>query len=163
MKEGSSKTESPSQPNSGKMPPDTFTHLLTQPRLRAAQVVFHRTLYGRRLGQGVTASFSRPATIPSRRCVTWHARLAAVASYRQYDGDNPGRVSSIELHAIGARLPCPPSCDDRQLLRTSLLFGRTTHPSRYRDFTDTTSFAFSPLHPLRLPLLSRGHPNYLAI
>ena len=26
-----SKTESPSQPNSGRMPPDTFTHLLTQP------------------------------------------------------------------------------------------------------------------------------------
>ena len=31
LKEGSSKTESPSQPNSGRMPPDTFTHLLTQP------------------------------------------------------------------------------------------------------------------------------------
>ena len=33
LKEGSSKTESPSQPNSGRMPPDTFTHLLTQPHL----------------------------------------------------------------------------------------------------------------------------------
>ena len=33
LKEGSSKTESPSQPNSGRMPPDTFTHLLTQPRV----------------------------------------------------------------------------------------------------------------------------------
>ena len=32
MKEGSSKTESPSQPNSGRMPPDTFTHPLTQPQ-----------------------------------------------------------------------------------------------------------------------------------
>ena len=31
LKEESSKTESPSQPNSGKTPPDTFTHLLTQP------------------------------------------------------------------------------------------------------------------------------------
>ena len=31
LKEGSSKTKSPSQPNSGRMPPDTFTHLLTQP------------------------------------------------------------------------------------------------------------------------------------
>ena len=31
LKEGSSKTESPSQPNSGRMPPDMFTHLLTQP------------------------------------------------------------------------------------------------------------------------------------
>ena len=34
LKEGSSKTESPSQPNSGKTPPDTFTHLLTQPPRR---------------------------------------------------------------------------------------------------------------------------------
>ena len=33
LKEGSSKTESPSQPNSGRMPSDTFTHLLTQPHL----------------------------------------------------------------------------------------------------------------------------------
>ena len=33
LKEESSKTESPSQPNSGRMPPDTFTHLLTQPHL----------------------------------------------------------------------------------------------------------------------------------
>ena len=33
LKEESSKTESPSQPNSGRMPPDTFTHLLTQPRM----------------------------------------------------------------------------------------------------------------------------------
>ena len=32
-KEGSSKTESPSQPNSGKTLPETFTHLLTQPRI----------------------------------------------------------------------------------------------------------------------------------
>ena len=32
LKQGSSKTENPSQPNSGRMPPDTFTHLLTQPR-----------------------------------------------------------------------------------------------------------------------------------
>ena len=31
LKEESSKTESPSQPNSGKTPPETFTHLLTQP------------------------------------------------------------------------------------------------------------------------------------
>ena len=33
LKEGSSKTESPSQPNRGRMPPNTFTHLLTQPHL----------------------------------------------------------------------------------------------------------------------------------
>ena len=32
MKEGSSKTESPSQPSSGKPPPETFTHLLTRPQ-----------------------------------------------------------------------------------------------------------------------------------
>ena len=31
LEEESSKTESPSQPNSGKTPPETFTHLLTQP------------------------------------------------------------------------------------------------------------------------------------
>ena len=33
LKEESSKTESPSQPNSGKTPPETFTHLLTQPQV----------------------------------------------------------------------------------------------------------------------------------
>ena len=32
--EENSKTESPSQPNSPRQPPDTFTHLLTQPPLQ---------------------------------------------------------------------------------------------------------------------------------
>ena len=39
LKEGSSKTENPSQPNSGRMPPDTFTHLLTQPLDRIVWVL----------------------------------------------------------------------------------------------------------------------------
>ena len=42
LKEGSSKTESPSQPNSGRMPPDTFTHLLTQPPVRRMGTSFTR-------------------------------------------------------------------------------------------------------------------------
>ena len=59
LKEGSSKTENPSQPNSGRMPPDTFTHLLTQPRrLSAVCQLRYRDL---RLGEGAHGSIRWPA------------------------------------------------------------------------------------------------------
>ena len=76
LKEGSSKTESPSQPNSGRMPPDTFTHLLTQPLATRAQCLENAP--------------SSPPSYASMKVSPW-LTATATAVLAGYSGDDGGR------------------------------------------------------------------------